>query len=101
MIPGKLVSMEQLGGRAGRGDETGQQEVEGREELDEKTPRSRSETEREKRGIREKEEGKKIAAKNAELKSVCQCECACVQANDSGLMTRCKIKSQFSCPLLE
>lgn len=100
MIPGKLVSMEQLGGRAGRGDETGQQEVEGWEELDEKTPRSRSETEREKRGIREKEGGK-IAAKNAELKSVCQCECACVQANDSGLMTRCKIKSQFSCPLLE
>lgn len=56
--------MEQFGGRAGSGDETGQQEVEGWEEIDEKTPRSRSETEREKRGIREK------AAKNAELKCV-------------------------------
>lgn len=56
--------MEQFGGRAGSGDETGQQEVEGWEEIDEKTPRRRSETEREKRGIREK------AAKNAKLKCV-------------------------------
>lgn len=30
--------MEPFGGRAGRGDETGQQEVEGWEEIDEKSP---------------------------------------------------------------
>lgn len=39
--------MEQFGGRACSGDGTGQQEVEGWEEIDEKTQRSRSETERE------------------------------------------------------
>lgn len=60
MILGKLVSTARVGGRVGRGDETGQQEVEGWREIDQKTPRSRSETEREKRG------GKKlIIAKNA------------------------------------
>lgn len=60
MILGKLVSTARVGGREGREDETGQQEVEGWREIDQKTPRSRSETEKEKRG------GKKlIVAKNA------------------------------------
>lgn len=60
MILGKLVSTARVGGREGREDETGQQEVEGWREIDQKTLRSQSETEKEKRG------GKKlIVAKNA------------------------------------